>query len=39
LVPSQEEHADAVGVRRETVNRWEKDREEIMSDPEVAEIS
>jgi len=36
-VPSQEEHADALGVRRETVNRWEKDRKEIMSDPELAE--
>ena len=35
-VPSQEEHADALGVRRETVNRWEKDRKEIMSDPELS---
>jgi DNA-binding XRE family transcriptional regulator len=25
LVPYQEEDADAVGLRRETVNRWEKD--------------
>ena len=39
LVPSQEEDADAVGLRRETVNRWEKDRKEIMSDPELAVIS
>jgi DNA-binding XRE family transcriptional regulator len=29
LVPSQEEHTDAVGVRRETLNRWEKDRKEL----------
>ena len=36
MVPTQEEHADALGVRRETVNRWEKDRKEIMSDPELA---
>ena len=32
-VPSQEEHADALGVGHRTVNRWEKDRKEIMSDP------
>ena len=35
-VPSQEEHADALGVRRPTVARWEKNRKEIMSDPELA---
>ncbi|MDC0094454.1 helix-turn-helix domain-containing protein [bacterium] len=34
--PSQEEHADALGVHLNTVNRWEKDRKEIMSDPELA---
>jgi len=34
--PSQEDHAESLGVRRETVNRWEKDRKEIMSDPELA---
>ena len=28
--------AAALGVRRETVNRWEKDRKEITSDPELA---
>jgi transcriptional regulator with XRE-family HTH domain len=35
-VPSREEHADALGVSRPTVARWEKDRKEITSDPELA---
>lgn len=35
-VPSQDEHADAIGVGQRTVNRWEKDRKEIKSDPELA---
>lgn len=34
--PSQEDHADALGVRRETINRWEKNRKDIKSDPELA---
>lgn len=34
--PSQENHADTLGVARETVNRWEKTRKEIKSDPELA---
>ena len=34
--PSQEEHADALGVSRPTIARWEKDRKEIMSDPELS---
>ena len=33
IAPSQEDHADALGVSRPTVARWEKDRKEIMSDP------
>ncbi|MDB3873630.1 helix-turn-helix domain-containing protein [bacterium] len=37
MVPSQEDHADALGVSRPTIARWEKDRKEIMSDPELAE--
>ena len=32
-VPSAKEHADALGVADRTVERWEKDRKEIMSDP------
>ena len=36
MAPSQEDHAESLGVRRETVNRWEKDRKEIKSDPELA---
>ena len=36
MVPSQEEHADALGVSRPTVARWEKDRKDIMSDPKLA---
>jgi len=36
MVPSQEEHADALGVSRPTIARWEKDRKEIMADPELA---
>jgi hypothetical protein len=37
IAPSQGEHADALGVHRDTVARWEKDRKEIMADPELAE--
>ena len=36
MAPSQEDHAESLGVRRETVNRWEKDRKEIKSDPELS---
>ena len=35
-VPSQEGHADDLGVSRETINRWEKDRQAIKSDTELA---
>ena len=36
-VPSQEDHADALGVSRPTIARWEKDIKDVMSDPELAE--
>jgi hypothetical protein len=31
--PSQEDHADALGVGHRTVNRWENTRKEIKADP------
>jgi hypothetical protein len=36
MAPSQEDHAESLGVSRMTVSRWEKDRTEIKSDPELA---
>ena len=36
IEPSQEDHADSIGVTRATVNRWEKDRKEIKANPELA---
>jgi len=35
--PSQEDHADEIGVSRPTVARWEKDRKEIKADPELSQ--
>lgn len=37
LVPSQAEHASALGVGQRTIRRWDKDRKEIMADSELAE--
>ena len=34
--PSKGGHADALGVSRPTIARWEKDRKEIAEDPELA---
>jgi transcriptional regulator with XRE-family HTH domain len=34
--PSQEDHANALGVGHRTVSRWEKDRKEIKYNPELA---
>lgn len=36
IVPSAKDHADSLGVTSRTIERWEKDRKEIMSDPELA---
>lgn len=36
IAPSQKDHADALGVSRPTIARWEKDRKEIMEDPDLA---
>ena len=36
MVPSAKEHADALGVTSRTVENWEKDRKEIMSDPDLS---
>ena len=35
--PTQGQHAEAMGVGEATVRRWERDRKEIMADPELAE--
>ena len=37
MAPSAKEHADDLGVTERTVQNWEKDRKEIMADPELAE--
>ena len=37
IIPSQEDHVDALGVFRPTIARWEEDRKEITSDPDLAE--
>lgn len=34
--PSQHEHADSIGVHRDTVAKWEKDRKEIKADPDLS---
>lgn len=36
LAPSQSKHAADLGVDRKTVGRWEKDRQQIKSDPELS---
>ena len=36
LPKSAKEHADDLGVTERTVERWEADRKEIMSDPELS---
>jgi len=38
-VPSAAEYADALGVSRKTVNRWERVRKKIISDPELLALS
>ena len=36
IAPSQENHADSIGVSRPTIKRWERDRKEIKSDPDLS---
>ena len=36
IIPSQQDHAETLGVHRDTIARWEKDRKEIAEDPELA---
>ena len=36
FVPTQVEHADALGVDKSTVSRWEADRKEMVKDPELS---
>lgn len=35
--PSQADHAESIGIHRDTVAKWERDRKEIKADPELAE--
>jgi transcriptional regulator with XRE-family HTH domain len=35
--PTQAQHAEAMGVGEATIRRWERDRKEIVADPELAE--
>lgn len=37
IAPSAKDHAGSLGVSAPTIERWEKDRKEISSDPELAE--
>ncbi len=39
MAPSAKDHAEALGIADRTVERWEKDRKEIASDPELAATS
>ena len=36
LVPTQAQHAEAMGVGEATIRRWERDRKEIVADPDLA---
>ena len=36
LIPTQIEHAEVMGVGEATIRRWERERKEIKSDPELA---
>lgn len=38
-VPSQEDHAKALGVGLRTINRWEANRQAIEADPELRELA
>jgi len=36
IAPSQQDHAESLGVHRDTVARWERDRKEIAADPDLS---
>jgi len=36
VVPSAKDHAEALGIADRTVERWERDRKEIKSDPDLS---
>jgi hypothetical protein len=38
LIPTQAEHAEAMGVGEATIRRWERDRKEIKAEPPQSQV-